>query len=241
MRTSLFGAALAFGCEGLRQGGGDIQTGRQAQSCPQPRDQGLARRIVGRALQGFIDVPEQFGAAVAPVGPSRQAGRQAPVAFQGFRRTRGQSVGLVQAGRDDGLLIPPCRRKTGRQSQAGVGFAVDQEDLARHRLARLQPGRQADGVGVGGIGVHLADARIDAHVVALDAHEPSPFQKHATQGSRRLEAGDQHGCLAPPEQPLQMAPDTASVAHAAARQNDMPVAQPLQPVALLRPHQIAQA
>ncbi|MNE10614.1 hypothetical protein D3C80_1033320 [compost metagenome] len=119
---------------------------------------------------------------------SLDSGRLHPGHDEGFVQRRQQNLRLVEPGRD----------QPGLQRQTGVRLAVRQKHLARHGRPRLQPLHQATGVRMGGIGVHPADARVDAHVVALDAHQPPALQQHSPQRSGRLEAGDQHRRLAPP-------------------------------------------
>ncbi len=197
-----------------------------------PEPLGIARQL----LQDGVETGEEGGAIVVPVRTGRLSGREPGVASPDrLRLVPGQGIGLVEARGDRSVAQSG---QAGAEGGESLRFSVVEKHIPRNGAARLQPVDQFGRVRVARVVVHVPDASPDLDVVALDPDRGPALDQQPSERARGLEAGDQNGDLLAPQQALQMASDTAGVAHAAARQDHMPAAQPFQPIALLRPQEV---
>ena len=71
-------------------------------------------------------------------------------------------------------------------------LAVDQEELVAERQALPDPRRKLGPVGMAGIEVDGADARLDLELLALDADLGGAVLDDAAERALRLEADEEH-------------------------------------------------
>src|ERR1019366_4704833 len=69
--------------------------------------------------------------------------------------------------------------------------------------------------------IEAPNARRDLDLVALDAHGLDAIVEEPSKRALRLEAHQQHSCIAAPKPALEMVSDATCVAHAACSNNDV--------------------
>src|SRR6185437_6821033 len=189
----------------------------------QAPDNDAARTVVSRRLDPRIDVENEPGHIIVPVEPDHRFGRESAAARAVDRgRRRGCEVVDVVENWDEKFCrgdstLGDSLEKPGQRRL----LAVNQKDTALYRPSRRNPARQLRPIRVAGIFIELANARRHLDLFTLNTNHFDAIDEKSSQRATRLEARQQHRSVCVPQPTLQMVPDTAGIAHAARRDDDV--------------------
>ena len=176
--------------------------------------------IVLRPAELVAEIEEEGRVVVVPVAPSGAFRCKAGRILHEEWRAAAEIEMQVECRREDRRRICDMGAQLGLQPSDAFGLAVHQQDGAAHRQPVGHPSPQLAAVGMGGVGLEVANAGAHFDFFALDTNGGSARKKQVAERSRRLIADQQHRGVVPPEIVLEVMADPAGIAHTARRHDD---------------------